>query len=96
MYRETVLLSAPGEDLGDGPSWGADVPVRARVDRQERLIRDSTGEQRVVAGTFICKPDTDVQTGHRVTVDAAQRTVFTVAAAIGPTGRPRHLEVTFL
>lgn len=97
--RQRVTVTRPGENLGDGPTPGAEVTVRARVDWGSKLMRAEDGTEVVTTGVFLCRPGVDVQPGDTATVpgdtQGRVRTVFAVNPSYTPTGRVRHLAVFF-
>lgn len=100
VFRQRATYAPPGDDWGDGPTPGEPRPLRCKVDWGYRRYQDSSGTDVTVEGVLLCRWDADVLPGGQLTLPSvgaedAVRTVFTVNPAYGPTGRVRHLEVTF-
>lgn len=92
--RQTVLVAEPGEDLGDGATFGADRQLRCTVDYSTQLVRDAQGDQVTIAATLLCRPGPNVPApGWRCTIDGDVRTVMRVDPARSPSGRVRGYQV---
>jgi hypothetical protein len=84
LLRQTAVVNDPGDDLGDGPTWGPDRTIRCRVDWSRQLVRGPEGVDIYVTGTMLVRPEVTVDVGARVTVDGDTRVVFSVTPIYGP------------
>lgn len=99
--RQTVLVRSAGEDLGDGPSWGAWLPLRCRVDTTNQLVRGATGADIFRKATILCRPDqrpghadpATLHPGDEVDIDGDIRTLHAVDATHTPGGRVAGYEL---
>lgn len=92
--RQTVLVAEPGENLGDGPTFGADRPLRCTVDSSNQLFRDANGDEITITATLLTRPGPNVpKPGWRVTIDGDVRTVVAVDPAYSPGGRVRGYQI---
>lgn len=87
LLRQTVVVNDPGENEGDGPTWGPDRVVRCRADWGRTLVRGQQGDDITVTGTLEVRPEVSIAVGARVTIDDDTRTVFAVTPIYGPGGQ---------
>lgn len=67
-----------------GPVYGAPVTVRARVNYERRLVRNSTGIEVTSSATVYLQPGATLTTGDTVTMpDGTSRQVIAVAQHVG-------------
>lgn len=94
LLRQTVLVAEPGEDRGDGPTFGAGRPLRCAIDYGTKLVRDAQGDQVTITATLLCRPGPNVPApGWRCTIDGDVRTVMRVDPARTPSGRVRGYQI---
>ena len=72
-----------GHNAYGQPLWGPEQIVRARVERERKMVRDAEGTEVVVEATVWTRPDVPVPLGSLLTLDGTERTVLAVSPHTG-------------
>lgn len=97
LLRQQVTIEPYQGNTATGPTWGPPVTVRCRFEGKRRTIRRANagtdaGSDVISTGSVTIRPDLDVPTESRATVDGHAYEVLDVIVGEGLT-QPAYLEL---